>query len=173
MGFLLGWGFWRNRHPAKALAAAAESPLYTGKEPIKKVRLTFPTKNRPGFEQEESQIYATQSLGAQVKQVVLQLFSGPHQAGGASAFPGAWKFREIFVTEQGLAVIDLDPADLSQHPGGTTSEYLSLYTLAKTLTDNFSELKKIQILVGGELKESLAGHLDISQPFLIPKAFKP
>ena len=165
---LLGWGFWRNRHVVKPVLVIKEFPLFTGKEPLRKVRLTFPSKEKPGFVQEDFQIYATESLGAQIKQVLRLLFKGPRIAGAASAFPGtaelAWKYREAYLADSGLLVIDLDSQVLQLHPGGTTFEYMSLYTLIKSLKDNFKEVKKVQLLVAGESRESLAGHLDISEP---------
>jgi hypothetical protein len=163
---LLGWSFWHNRHASKPVALVKELPLYTGKEPLRKVRLTYPSKEKPGFVQEDFQIYATESLGAQIKQVLLLLFKGPRIAGAAPAFPpaGSWKYREVFITDAGLVVIDLDADAPALHPGGTTSEYLSLYTLVKSLVENFKEVKKVQLLVGGQAQESLAGHLDISEP---------
>jgi hypothetical protein len=166
---LLSWSLWRSQHAAKSVAAVKELPLYTGKEPLRKVRLTFPSKEKPGFVQEDFQIYATQSLGAQIKQVLLLLFRGPRIAGAALAFPpaGSWKYREAFIADSGLVVIDLDADAPGLHPGGTTSEYLSLYTLVKSLVENFKEVKKVQLLVGGEAKESLAGHLDISEPLTL------
>lgn len=165
---LLAWGVWRNRHVSKPVQAVKEFPLYTGKEPLRKIRLTFPSKEKPGFIQENFQIYATESLGAQIKQVLLLLFKGPRIAGAASAFPGGnWRYRDVFIADSGLVVIDLDEQALSLHPGGTTSEYFSLYTLVKSLRDNFAETKKVQLLVGGEVKESLAGHLDISEPLTL------
>jgi hypothetical protein len=160
---LLSWGFWRSRHTVKPLAVASQSPLYTGHEALRPVHLTFPSKEKPGFMQEEAQIYATSGEGAQVKQVLLLLFKGPKSKDAGPAFPG-WAYRDVFFTDSGLAVIDLDPESLKGQNRGTTGEYLSLYTLVKTLTDNFKDLKQVQLLLGGEAKESLAGHLDISQP---------
>ncbi len=72
--------------------------------------------------------------------------------------------REAFLTPTGLAVVDLDGASVALHPGGTTWEYMSLYTLVKSLRDAFPELTGVQLLVDGTRRESLAGHIDIFQP---------
>lgn len=163
------WGIWhwshRNRGPLKP--AVEESPLYTGKEAKSKVSISFPDSVKPGFIQQDADIYLTASKGAQVKQLLLLLFSGPQGTGASAAFPPGFKYREVFVTEAGLAVVDLDPDSVKMLPGGTSSEFVSLYCLVRSILDNFKDIKKVQILVGGESRESLAGHIDISEPLTI------
>lgn len=165
---LLG-GLWKwvyhSRGPAKV--SVEESPLYTGKEAKLKVALSFPSAIKPGFVQQESEIYLTASRGAQVKQVLQQLFRGPQNAGASAAFPADFKYREVFVTEQGLAVVDLDADSVKAMPGGTSAEFVSLYCLVRSILDNFKDIKKVQLLVGGESRESLAGHMDISEPLTL------
>jgi hypothetical protein len=163
---LLVWGIWKLAHRAQGpqKPASEESPLYTGKEPKLKVRLCFPDLEKPGFTQENGEIYLTASKGAQIKQLLQQLFRGPLQPGAGAAFPEGFKYREVFATDQGLAVVDLDPDSVRALPGGTSSEFVSLYCLVRTLLDNFKDIKKVQVLVGGQIQESLAGHISISDP---------
>jgi germination protein M len=167
--FVLGLALWHWSHRSKGLIQAPllESPLYSGKEPKAKIRLCFPASERSGFVEEPAEIYLTASKGAQVKQVLQQLFKGPQTADGAPAFPQGFAYREVFVTEKGLVVVDLDPESVRSLPGGTSSEFVSLYCLVRSLLDNFKDLKQVQLLVGGESRESLEGHFDISGPLTL------
>lgn len=166
---VLGWGAWKWSHrghgPEKA--SSEEFPLFSGKEPKAPVKLYFPASNKPGFSDESSEIYLTQSKGAQVKQLLQQLFRGPKSPSAAPAFPKGFRYREVFVTDKGLAVIDLDPESVKSHPGGTSSEFVSLYCLTRSVLENFKDIKQVQLLVGGQARESLAGHFDISEPLTL------
>ncbi len=164
LALLLALQFWRNRGGQEGGPASAEEALFTGKEPKRKARLLFPAADKPGFVEEQVEIYATASKAAQAKQILRLLFAGPTKPGGASAFPPGWRYREVFITAQGLAVVDLDPEGVLAHPGGTTAEYQSVHTMLKSITDNFKEVRRVQFLVGGEARESLAGHMDVSEP---------
>jgi spore germination protein GerM len=53
---------------------------------------------------------------------------------------------------------------VNRHPGGTLSELLTVYGLANTLTVNFPSLERLQILIEGQVRASLKGHVDISRP---------
>ena len=158
---------WHGRAKGPAKAASEASPLFTGKEAKIKVRLPFPAKDKPGFAVQSAEIYQVSSQGAQIKQALNRLFEGPTAPGANPAFPAGFKYRELFLTEKGLAVVDLDPDSVKALPGGTTSEFVALYCIVKTILDNFHDAKRVQILINGEAKESLAGHMDISGPLTL------
>ena len=166
---IAGFGIWsltqRSKTPAKTQGEV--SALFSGKEPKMKIRLNFPGADKPGFMLETTEIYQTASRVNQLKQALLKLFSPPARAGVAPAFSAGFRFREVFITDKGLAVIDLDPESVKTLPGGTSSEFASLYCLTRAVLDNFREIKKLQLLVGGETRESLAGHFDISGPLTL------
>jgi len=63
----------------------------------------------------------------------------------------------------GIAYIDLSSELRDDHPGGSTGELLTVYSLVLTLT-SFPEINKVQILIDGDSSETLVGHIDISTP---------
>jgi spore germination protein GerM len=81
-----------------------------------------------------------------------------------SAIPPGTKLQAIFVTEKGEAFVDLSSELRSNHPGGTTSEILTTYTLVNALTLNLPAITGVQILIDGKEVETLAGHLDLRRP---------
>jgi hypothetical protein len=163
----LGIWAWQRGSSASEKPAAEESPLFTGKEARLKIRIHFPAAEKPGFAVEEPEIYSSASKSAQIKQALQRLFEGPKGEGAMPALPDTFKYRELFVTEKGLAVIDLDPASVAALPGGTSSEFVALYCMTRAVLDNFKEFRQVQFLIAGEYRESLGGHLDISKPLAL------
>ena len=143
---------------------AVESPLFTGEEATAKVKLFFVDIAKAGFASEISEIYLSDSKTAQVKQVLKKLFAGPAQPAHAAAWTPDSAALEVFLDGAGLCVVDLNTAAAASHPGGTTAEYQSLYTLYRTLKEHFSEIKRVQVLVDGQRVPSLAGHLNLMDP---------
>ena len=116
------------------------------------------------FSPEEREIPFADSLQEQAKQVVHQLLAGS-RSGRGSAIPSGVELRGLFITQQGLAFLDLSQELIANHPGGTSAEELTVYSLANTLISNFPAVKKVKILVEGREIQSLAGHLDLTRPY--------
>ncbi len=66
--------------------------------------------------------------------------------------------------EEGVAVLDFDRSFIDLHPGGSSSELLTVYALVDTLAVNFPHIRKLRILVDGEPIETIKGHVDLRQP---------
>jgi spore germination protein GerM len=64
-------------------------------------------------------------------------------------------------------VVDFDETVVANHPGGSTAEMATVYSLTNTLTGNLPEIKKVRILIGGKSRESLKGHVALSEPFML------
>jgi spore germination protein GerM len=82
----------------------------------------------------------------------------------ASAIPPGTKLRTVFLTSGGDAYIDLSAELQSNHPGGTTNEILTVYSLVSALTSNLPAVSGVQILIDGKEVDTLAGHLDLRRP---------
>ena len=68
---------------------------------------------------------------------------------------------------RGDAFLDLTSEVRSAHPGGSFGEALTVAALVNAVTTNLRAVRRVQLLVEGEEVETLAGHLDVSQP-LVP-----
>ncbi len=53
---------------------------------------------------------------------------------------------------------------IERHGGGSSGELITVYSIVNTVTLNFPQIKKVQILVEGQKKDTIAGHIDISEP---------
>ncbi|MDD2217370.1 MAG: GerMN domain-containing protein [Eubacteriales bacterium] len=72
------------------------------------------------------------------------------------------KFNDIYL-EESTVYVDFKGENLS---GGSLQETLVITQIVETLTDSFSEVKNVRLLIDGKEAETLMGHIDISQPFV-------
>ena len=82
--------------------------------------------------------------------------SSPHVLG-----PGS-EIRSVFLVDPGIAVIDLNAAFANTHRSGVLVEDLTVASLIHTISANTPGILKVQILVDGNERETLAGHADLS-----------
>lgn len=66
--------------------------------------------------------------------------------------------------ENDLARVDLSRDAVDFHPGGSLSELLSIYSIANSLNENFPYIRQVQLLIDGEVRQTLKGHARIDQP---------
>jgi hypothetical protein len=73
--------------------------------------------------------------------------------------------RAIYLVDPGAAVIDLNAAFADQHRSGVLSEQLTVNSLVETLAINVPGVQRVNILVEGKKRDTLAGHADLSEWF--------
>lgn len=105
------------------------------------------------------EILYSDSLQRQAKEVIQLLLRR------SGAIPPGVSLRELFVTSQGVAYLDLSQELVANHPGGTSAEELTVFSLTQTLVANFPAIKTVKILVEGREVQTLAGHLDLTVPY--------
>lgn len=81
-----------------------------------------------------------------------------------SAIPKGTALKALYVTKKGDAYVDLSPEVAQGHPGGTTAELLTVYSIVDVLTMNLPAITSVQILVDGQEVDTLAGHVDLRRP---------
>ncbi|HUO26323.1 MAG TPA: GerMN domain-containing protein [Candidatus Aquilonibacter sp.] len=78
--------------------------------------------------------------------------------------PGA-DIRSVYLVDPGLAVIDVNAALADGHRSGVLVEELTVASMIRTLSANIPGILRVKILVEGEERETLAGHVDLSDFF--------
>ncbi len=101
---------------------------------------------------------------AEQAQHIITAELAPAPAGAVSPIPAGVTLRGLFVTPRGDAYVDLSREIISQHPGGSMNESLTVFALVNALTQNVKEITGVQLLVEGQQIDTLAGHLDLRQP---------
>ena len=90
------------------------------------------------------------------------LMQGTKEKGQTAIIPKQAKLKGVTVKGD-TAYVDFSQ-DLVRHfSGGSTGEEMLVGSVVNTLTE-FSEIKKVQILIEGKPVESLAGHMDLTVP---------
>jgi spore germination protein GerM len=95
------------------------------------------------------------------------------QPGAAHPLAAASDIRSIYLVDPGAAVIDLNSAFADQHRSGILSEQLTVNSLVQTLAANVPGIQRVNILVEGKTRETLAGHADLSEWFDVPTIMQP
>lgn len=64
------------------------------------------------------------------------------------------------------AELNFNQSLISYHPGGSTSELLTVHALVNTIAANFPYIRKLLIRVDGKAIATLRGHVDLRQPIV-------
>ena len=95
---------------------------------------------------------------------IVEAVVAPPPAPYVSAIPAGTKLRALFLTDKGEAYVDLTGDIQKNHPGGTTNELLTVYSIVDALTMNLPSITGVQLLIDGKETDTLAGHLDLRRP---------
>jgi hypothetical protein len=142
-------------------SALAEPAPDEGDRPGGRIQVKLYVLARSGRElaTETQEVPLEGSLQQQAKEVVRLLLRR------SAAIPRGVELRELFITSQGVAYVDLSQEFVSNHPGGSSAEELTVFSLTNTLVANFPAVKNAVILVEGREIQTLAGHLDLTVPY--------
>lgn len=130
-------------------------------EEMVEVKLYFSDSQAMYLVLEKRKIPQTPSLA---RQAVIELIKGPENSDLYPTIPEGTQVNELYIAGD-IAYIDLSEEIFKNHPGGSSGELMTVYSIVNTLTE-ISQIKGVQILVEGNEKKSLMGHIDISMPLL-------
>lgn len=97
-----------------------------------------------------------------VKDIISELIKGPINDKLKSPMPFGTKVLGVSIKNE-IAYVNFSNELRKNHPGGSLGEILTIYSIVNTLTE-LPYIKRVQILINGAVIESLAGHIDISEP---------
>ncbi|SHG37606.1 Sporulation and spore germination [Thermosyntropha lipolytica DSM 11003] len=97
-----------------------------------------------------------------VKKALEELIKGPQKEGHYPTIPEQTEILEV-KKEKDILYLDFSEELQTRHPGGSAGEILTIMSIVNT-TAPLAGVEKVQILITGEKQETLAGHIDISEP---------
>ena len=103
-----------------------------------------------------------QQRAEELLRALLRIYQQP---GSAHPLAAAADIRSIYLVDPGAAVIDLNAPFADQHRSGILSEQLTVNSLVETLAVNVPGIQRVNILVEGKKRETLAGHADLTNTF--------
>jgi len=127
------------------------------------ITLFFLSEDDDLLHPEEREVPAGPTLTDDLETTVVELIKGSAKD-LIPPFPPETKVRQIFVTKDGVAYVDLTKEVMENFAYGSSSEMAAVYALVDTLTVNFKNVKKVSLLIEGGERETLGGHIDLSRP---------
>jgi len=100
------------------------------------------------------------------KQVLNTLLAGPVDTELRTLPPDA-ALLAFYLLPDGTAIADFSEALGTSIPSGIESEQMAVDSITKTLAANVPQVRRLKILIHGQEMETLAGHLDLSQAFVV------
>ena len=98
-----------------------------------------------------------------VKKIIEELIKGPKST-LIQTIPHGVAVRGIELKGNTRVVIDFSPELARNHPGGSLAEMQTIYSIVNSTLLAIPPLKEVQILVDGQSKETLKGHIDLRAP---------
>ncbi len=151
--------------------AATENPAQKINTPVPatpavsgqtEVKLSFPTEAGDSLGSAKVRVPVDDNYTAAAKELV----AGTKEPGLTAIFPKGVKVLSVKV-EGNLAIVDFSKELTHKFIGGSTGEQMLVSALVNTMTE-FPEIERVLITVEGERIETIAGHLDTSEPFTRP-----
>lgn len=156
-GYGIGWYVQQGKKPAKRIPIVVAAEL-----PPRAVQLYYADPQSSYLVAEMRQIAGCDDDRDCIAGM-LQELAGDSQQDGVTVLPSSAKVLAIEL-ENDLVRINFSRQLVDHHPGGSLSELLTVYSLINSLAENFSYLRQLQILVEGEVLQTLKGHVRIDQP---------
>jgi len=123
------------------------------------LKLYFANASGDKLVKEEDKVVATNEVA---KASVEQLIKGPTEVGHYSAIPGGSKLLGVSVKDK-VATVNFSQDFISNHPGGSSAEILTIFSIVNTLTE-YPSINSVRFQVEGKDISSIAGHYDLSEP---------
>jgi len=170
--FLIGIGlflFWMFRHDTmegtkpKEVKQTVPEKKQSIPEKKKSVVLYFSDDEGEFLIGEKRALPGAGSLQEEAKETVVELIHGP-KGKLISTLPSKTKLIALQVDDQGLAKVNFNRNLTQDHPGGSSAEIMTVYSVVNSLALNFPEIKRVQILVEGKEIETITGHLSLNKP---------
>ena len=146
-------------------AAAVPPPAETAPAVARiKATLFFASEDGQRLVPAEREVALGGSVVAQARSILEAQLTAEAPAPLVSTIPKGTALRGIFVSERNEVFVDLEPSIREAHPGGSFQEIMTVYTIVNALLTNLPALQEVQILIGGQEVDTLAGHVDLRRP---------
>jgi spore germination protein GerM len=112
---------------------------------------------------EKERIEKKKSVDQEAKEIIERLIRGP-KGKATPTLPAQTRLLNVHVGNDGVAKVSFSKALRTEHPGGSSAEMITVYSIVNSLIANFPEVSRVQILIEGSEIETLTGHLSLRRP---------
>ncbi len=150
--------------PADAAAVPPPPATTAPAVPHIKATLFFASEDGQWLVPTEREVTLAEGVVAQARSILEAQLTAEAPAPLVSTIPKGTAIRGVFVSERNEVFVDLEPSIRAAHPGGSFQEIMTVYTIVNALLTNLPTLQHVQILIGGQEVDTLAGHVDLRRP---------
>jgi len=129
----------------------------------KEVLLYFSDSEGEYLIAEKRPILKKNEVKEEAKETILELIKGPKEK-LIPTLPPRTKLLTLQINDAGVAKVNFSLALSKDHPGGSSAEMMTVYSIVNSLALNFPQIKRVQILIDGKSIETITGHLSLRQP---------
>ncbi|RPJ61273.1 MAG: hypothetical protein EHM23_07575 [Acidobacteria bacterium] len=108
---------------------------------------------------QERSIFETDDKVLKARQIVNEVLKS------RPLFSEKTTLRQIYLLDDGTAIVDLSEQAAKELTGGITSEMAAILSITQSLKANIQEIEQVRFLIGGRQTDTFAGHVSIQQPF--------
>ena len=119
---------------------------------------------------EQRTIKVKKTIKETIEAAIDEFMKGP-KGDLVNTIPSGTVFKEIRIDPEGTVWVNFSLHLSQSHPGGSSAEIMTVYAIVNTILLNFDEVTKVMILIEGKSVDTLAGHIDCSEPFVANKSF--
>ena len=127
------------------------------------IHIYFADTNNSFLRAEKRRLIYSSNPPESGENILKVLIQGPGR-GLMRTIPEGTKITALYITDDATAYVDLSGEVRDNHPGGATTELLTIYSIVNSLILNIPEIKRVKILIRGRESLTLAGHISL-QPF--------
>ena len=164
LGYGVSWYFQQTQNMTEEVRVVIAKEV-----PVREIQLYFSTLMGTSLVPESHEIPACDEDRDCIHGLLLSLIAGSQQ-GNLPVLPPETKVLSIEV-ENDLVRVNFSRHLVDFHPGGSLTELLSIYSLVNSLNENFPYVRQLQILIAGEVRQTLKGHARIDQPIYADFSF--
>lgn len=130
---------------------------------VREINIYFVSEDGEGLKAEK-RLVKKAAPEDEIKEALNALIQGPLERGLGSAIPSGVKLKTLKLKGD-MAIADFSAEMITNHPGGSSYEILTVYSIVDTVTLNFPQVKEVMLIVDGKKLETIAGHIDTTAPF--------
>jgi spore germination protein GerM len=153
--------FYFRQEVGKVFKPPAEKKVVSKEK--REVTLFFSDQEGEVLVGEKRSIVKRENVEKEAKEVIVELTRGP-RGKLIPTLPAQTKLLDLELDESGLAKVSFNRALSKDHPGGSSAEMMTVFSIVNSLAFNFPGVKRVQILVEGKEIETIAGHLSLRKP---------
>ena len=130
------------------------------------VTLFFSDPNERFLIPEERFVVKEKEPEAQGREMVKALLAGS-KSGLVNTFPEKAELQDVKMENGDTLVVNFRESLVANHPGGSAAEMATVYSLTNTLITNLPGIKRVRIVIAGQERDSLKGHIGLRNPFTL------